>query len=113
MNKKAFTLIELLVAVVVFLTAVTAFHYLLVSGATTVRSAQKLQQAVCTIRSKMETLRATPFPQLGAANGTSFAHGLGKVAVIAVTSDLTKIELQLTWDSDKSPLKLATLRSKY
>lgn len=113
MNKKGFTLVELLVAVFIFLAAVTAFHYLLISAAQTLDSATALQAGVLAIRSQMEELHATSFYNLTAYNGLTFAHGLGKISVAAVMADLIKIDLVLTWHPDKAPLKLATLRSKY
>jgi prepilin-type N-terminal cleavage/methylation domain-containing protein len=112
-NKQGFTLVELLVAVFLFLTAVTAFHYLLNSSAITTNSAAELQGAVATLNSQMEKIRSVPFGQLSSYNGQIFANGTGKASVVQVMADLTRIELQLTWDPDKAPLKLATLRSKY
>lgn len=113
MNKPGFTLVELLVAIFLFLASVAAFHYLLNSGAVTTSSAGELQSAVVALNSQMEKLHSIPFNQLASYNGQTFADGTGKASVVQVMADLTRLELQLTWDPDKAPLKLATLRSKY
>lgn len=113
MNKQGFTLIELLVAASLFLAAVTGFNYLLRSGADTIASANQLEEAVFTIQSKMEEVRAYPFDQLVYLNGGTFAEGRGQVAVVAAMIDLARVDLELKWANNKTPLKLSTLRSKY
>ncbi len=113
MNKHGFTLIELLIAASLFLAAVTGFNYLLRSGADTITSANQFEQAVFTIRSKMEEVRAYPFDQLVYLNGGTFADGRGKVTTVLAMIDLVRIDLELKWADNKTPLKLSTLRSKY
>ena len=112
-QKLGFTLIELLVATMLFLAAVAGFHYLLKSGASTVSSANRLQQAALAIQQQMEELRAAPFSQLVQYHNRSFARGQGKISALPVMTDLVKIDLELVWDKEKTPLKLSTLRSPY
>lgn len=113
LNRKGFTLIELLVAASLFLAAVLAFGLLLNSGKSSIASALRRNQAAYILQAKMEELKALPFDQLPALNGCAFAQGQAKVSVLAVLADLLKIEVEHKWDTNKFPLKLCSLRSKY
>ena len=113
MNKHGFTLIELLIASTLFLTAVLSFGYLLNNGKLTVASAARLNQAVYTLQAEAEKIKTYSFAQLLYLNGRTFAQGQGKTRVVSALADLVSIELELSWDPNKVPLKLHTLRSKY
>lgn len=100
-------------AAFLLVTAVAAFNVLLKTGAAAVGSAADLAQATGALQTKMEELRALPFDQLLALNGSTFAQGKGKVKVFAPLPDLLTIQAELAWAGNKTALKLVSLRSKY
>ncbi|MBI5399613.1 prepilin-type N-terminal cleavage/methylation domain-containing protein [Candidatus Saganbacteria bacterium] len=114
MNKKnGFTLVELLISAFLCLIAVSAFSYLLKGSYNALSSAEHFSQAACQMRSMMESLRAKPFDQLPNQDNKSFAGGRGKIKIIPVFADLTKIQLELNWQPKRASLRLATLKSSY
>jgi hypothetical protein len=106
-------LVELLIASGLFLLAVAGFGYLLKAGTNSVESATRLNRAVYALQAKTEELRATPFEELLALNGSGFGDGSGTVSVAPVLADLVSIKLELEWDPQKTHLNLYALRSKY
>ena len=113
MNSKGALLVELLVAISIFVLSSLAFTYILKSGAATANSSAELTRAAYLLQAEAENIRATPFEILPALNGQSFAEGDGKISITSILSDLLQIELKLTWDPKRLPLKAVTLRSKY
>lgn len=113
MNKRGFTLIELLVATFLFLISIFSFGYILKVGMISVETASRLNNGLFVIQSKAEELRALPFASLTSLNGKTFANGKGKIEVVSALADLSKVDLELTWDTSKSPIKFTTLRSDY
>jgi Tfp pilus assembly protein PilV len=112
-NNQGFTIVEVVVAASLFLTALVAFSFLLSVGGKSVQSSSRLGEALFTIRAKAEAIRATPFSQLEALNGSTFAAGQGKVFILPALSDLYSIRLEFAWDKNKTPLNIYTLRSSY
>lgn len=113
MNRKGFALIELLVAAAIFLVGAASFRSLLVNCMRTAASAERLQQARCSLLSEYERIRCASFTDLPSINGRLFASGKGTVHVTQMLGDLRKVEIEMSWDSHKPPLKMATLRSAY
>ena len=111
MNNRGFTLIESVIALSLFLAATIAFGSLLRLGADTVKASARLTQAVYSIQTKMEEIRACPFEDLPALNGSTFSSGKGKTAIMPILVNMVRIELELKWDPKKMPLKIYTLRS--
>ncbi len=113
LNKRGFTLIELLVATLLFLISIFSFGYILKVGMVSVETASRLNNGLFVIQSRAEEVRALPFTSLISLNGKTFANGKGKTKVVNALADLSKIDLELDWDANKSPLKFSTLRSNY
>jgi len=113
LNRKGLLLVELLVAISIFVISSLAFTYILKSGAATANSSAELTRAVYFLQAEIENIRATPVEMLATLNGQDFANGNGKIRVASILSDLLQIELKLSWDPKRLPLKAVTLRSKY
>ncbi len=113
MNRKGFTLIELLIAAAIFLVGAASFRSLLVNCLRAADSAERLKQAHCSLLSEYESISCASFADLPALNGRLFASGKGTVCVTQVLGDLRRIEVEIVWDKNRLPLKLATLRSAY
>ncbi|NQT29795.1 MAG: prepilin-type N-terminal cleavage/methylation domain-containing protein [Candidatus Saganbacteria bacterium] len=113
MSRRGFTLIELLLAASLFVLAVFSFSYLLKIGASSIASSGDLHHATYALQTKMEETYTTPFNQLGGLDGSTFADGSGEVFVTPVLADLVKIELRFSFDPNKVPAKITTLRSSY
>lgn len=113
MNRRGFTLIELLVATLLFLISVFSFGYILKVGMVSVETASRLNNGLFVLQAKAEEIHALPFTSLISLNGKTFANGKGKIKVVSALADLSKVDLELTWDTSKSPIKFTTLRSSY
>jgi len=113
LNKRGFTLVELLVAASLFLVATIAFGSLLKIGLASISSASDLNRAAYLLQAEMEEIQGLPFAELPGMNGSSFANGRGRISVSPVLADLIRVRLELSWNPDKSPLYIYTLRSSY
>ena len=113
MNRKGFTLIELLIAAAIFLVGAASFRSLLVNCLRTADSAERLNQARSSLLSEYERIKCASFTDLPSLNGHFFASGEGTVRVTQVLGALRRIEVEIVWDKNRLPLKLATLRSAY
>lgn len=72
-----------------------------------------LTEAVYSLQTKMEEIKARSFEDLASLNGATFNGGKGKISITTALADLIKIELELKWDPQKLPLRISTLRSNY
>lgn len=110
---RGFTLMELIISVVIFLSIIAAFNYLMQTGKTALAGTGQQKQATYLAAAKMEELRTASFPSISAKNGETFADGNGKILINPVASDLLQVVVAITWADNKNPIQLITLRSMY
>ena len=113
MNKPGFLLIELLTATALFLGSLAALAFVYKQTNYTINTAQAKNQALYSLQSQMEELRAAPFAALLAKNGQSFAQNKGKLVVSQVSGTLVLIQGQLNWKTNQPALVFQSLRSCY
>lgn len=113
MNKRGFTLVEVLLASAIFVIAVSTFGYLLNQAQNSVSTIDDLSRALYIARSKVEEIRNIPFDQLLVLNGSTFFEGKGKILIVPVLADLTRIQVELKWNPNRTPIRIHSLRSKY